>query len=133
MQFATLLLWIAILIASGGGRRPASAADAVLAPLSPDLIAYARKVEALEQEVAAASQLRDQVEALQEQVDRLAGRRPVAESPDPEEAYVATESPLSFEPLAAAGGCTGGLGCTGCPHCRGHEGYGLAGNSLVGS
>ena len=102
-------------------------------PLSPEVAAYTRKVEALEQEVAAASQLRDQVEALQEQVDRLAGRQPVAAGVQTEEAYVSAESPLAFPPFAAAGSCTGGTGCTGCPHCMGHDGYGLAGNSLVGS
>jgi hypothetical protein len=90
-------------------------------------------VENLEKEVAAASQLRMQVDLLQAEVDRLAGRQPVAEAPHAEEAYVPTESPLAFEPLAAAGGCTGGSGCTGCPHCMGHDGDGLAGNSLVGS
>ena len=55
-------------------------------PLSPELAAYARKVEALEQEGAAASQSRDQVEALQEQVDRLAGRQPVGVEAEAEEA-----------------------------------------------
>ena len=97
-------------------------------PLSPEVAAYTRKVEALEQEVAAASQLRDQVEALQEQVDRLAGRQPVAAGVQTEEAYVSAESPLAFPPFAAAGSCTGGTGCTGCPNCMGHDGYGLAGN-----
>ena len=58
MQHARHLLCIAVFFASGGGLRPASAADTSPAPLSPDLVAYARKVEALERDVAAASQLR---------------------------------------------------------------------------
>jgi phosphate-selective porin OprO/OprP len=133
MQYVRQLLWIAVLISSGCGVRLSLAADTVPEPLSPALADYARKVENLEKEVAAASQLRMQVDLLQAEVDRLAGRQPVAEAPHAEEAYVPTESPLAFEPLAAAGGCTGGSGCTGCPHCMGHDGDGLAGNSLVGS
>ena len=133
MQHARHLLCIAVFFASGGGLRPASAADTSPAPLSPDLVAYARKVEALERDVAAASQFREQVESLQAEVDRLAGRQPVAEESCAEEAYVSAESPLAFEPFAATGSCTGGPGCAGCPHCLGHDGYGLAGNSLIGS
>jgi len=114
-------------------RSLAFAADATTAALSPELTDYARKVEALEKEVAEANKLREQVETLQAEVDRLAGRPAAVEVRQAEESYVTTESPLAFEPLAAAGGCTGGSGCMGCPHCIGHDGYGPADNSLLGS